>query len=118
MFPHCTVTLWILPNHEFDFSILNRIIVGQGGFGKIEELEIEKRKYATNNINVELDDSAQVQKVYREVFLLKFADALGVGPKFYQLYGYDILEVAGKSMMFTMELCEIDHSVLIIKEKK
>ena len=88
-------------------------MIGEGGFGRVEELEIEKRKYAAKNIKVELDDSAQIQKVYREVFLLKFADALGVGPKFYQLYGYDILEVAGKSMMFTMELCETDHSVLI-----
>ena len=109
MYGHWKIDITIF-KLKFDFSILDRVMVGEGGFGKVEQLIVGDRKYAAKNIKVKMDDSAQIQKVYQEVFCLKFADALRVGPKFYQLYGYDVLEVAGKSMVFTMELCELDYT--------
>ena len=42
------------------------------------------------------------------MFLVKFASALGVGPYYHRVYGYDIL-VMRDHQEFSMEKCDLPH---------
>lgn len=47
-------------------------------------------------------------QLLKEVFLVKFASALGVGPYYHRVYGYDIL-VMRDHQEFSMEKCDLPH---------
>lgn len=50
----------------------------------------------------------QLEEILKEIFMIKFAAALGVGPTIVKPYGYDLL-ISANEIEFTMELVEMDR---------
>ena len=74
---------------DMEFPIATRRQLAEGNFGKILE-----------PMNDDEDDCRMIiksqkvldeQNIFKEVFVTKFASALGVGPKFCLPFGYDVV---------------------------
>ena len=62
-----------------------------GSFGKIFCIEREKQKFVVKFIKLIKLNALSLNYVFREIFFMKMASALKIGPTFYPLSGYDCI---------------------------
>lgn len=81
---------------DFQLDMVERKFVGQGTEGKVfsykneENEEIVAKQFSLKDQDENLDLQI-LNKHLKEIFILKFASVLGVGPQFYRNYGYDLI---------------------------
>ena len=88
---------------DMEFPLTTRRQLAEGSFGKI--LEPMNNDEDGCNMIVKSQKVRDEQKIFKEVFVTKFASALEIGPKFCLPFGYDIV-FFGESAEFAMEKCE------------
>ena len=88
---------------DMEFPFATRRQIAKGSFGKI--LEPMNNDEEGFSMIVKSQKVLDEQKISKEVFVTKFASALGIGPKFCRPFGYDIV-FFGEFAEFAMEKCE------------
>ena len=79
--------------------------IGRGNFSRVFALRNEDKLLAIKSVN-KPDRNIQIsERILKEVFAIKFASALKVGPEFHTTFGYDIIKLNNR-FEFTMEICE------------
>lgn len=74
----------------------------RGAFGVVNFTEFGGRRCAVKGVPfVSGEDGINAENAYKEYFLSCLADALEVGPRVFQLFGYDLL-ITKKMVFFSM----------------
>lgn len=88
-------------------KLLSRLpLLGMGSFGKVYEFEVDGCAYTLKSIEEKVTHYREISlSFYKEFFITCLADELGVGPRVFPVFGYDIIITEG-CVMFAMEKCE------------
>ena len=91
--------------------------VAKGNYGQVSIGLFKDREIAMKFIPFgrKSENQNELEIIFKEVFMTKLASALSVGPKFSDVFGYDLL-IFYDGAQFCMEKCETELKNEYIKE--
>ena len=100
-----------LPHYSLDPGCM----IDSGAYGRIYEKTFKEKSYVAKFLpfvrkkeNQEEEElERQIWFFLREVFITKIASQLGVGPKFYGFFSYDLI-IFKDGAQFVLEKCETE----------
>ena len=84
------------------------VAIARGQFGKVSYMKYRDEEFAFKNIRLRENSAESLEMALCEVFMMKLASCLEVGPHFRSIQGYDAV-IFEDCLQVGMEFCKTDY---------